>query len=156
MTAIATTAFEDIYGDDVNPIKITLPTDNMYRGKEMTAFGGLKSTEEIPQIDPYIYLGGDPNFDISQVNNVVEEDGALRENIAISIAENVCQLEKNIEELLSKLKMPMRNISSAVGEHRTTLIKAAKDVRYINTRSVVSTLFFAPAQQLIFNIESKL
>ncbi len=156
LSTIATTAFEDIYGASVKPIKVTLPMDNGYRGKEMAAFGGLKSKDDIPQIEPFIYLGGDPNLDISQLGNVLKEDGVLKEDVAASIAENVCQLEARIEKLLSKLKMSAKNIHSDRGVHRTTLINAAKDIRYINPKSVVSTLFFAPVRQIIFDIEDKL
>jgi hypothetical protein len=156
LSTIATTAFVDVYGEDIEKIKVTLPSDSGYKGKEMAAFGGLKSTEDIPQIEPFIYLGGDQDIDISQVSNVLDDNGMLRENVAISIAENACQMKTNIDKLLEKLKMPMKNISSKVEEHRTTLIKAAKDTKYISTRSVVSTLFFTPVQQIIFDIENKL
>lgn len=156
LSTIATTAFVDVYGEDIKKIKVTLPSDSGYKGKEMAAFGGLKSTEDIPQIEPFIYLGGDQDIDISQVSNVLDDNGMLRENVAVSIAENACQMKTNIDKLLEKLIMPMKNISSKVEEHRTTLIKAAKDPKYISTRSVVSTLFFTPVQQIIFDIENKL
>ena len=146
----------EIYGEDIKEIKVTLPSDSGYKGKEMAAFGGLKSTEDIPQIEPFIYLGGDQDIDISQVSNVLDDNGKLRENVAVSIAENAYQMKTNIDKLLDKLIMPMKNISSNVKEHRTTVIKAAKDPKYISTRSVVSTLFFTPVQQIIFDIENKL
>lgn len=156
LSTIATTAFEDVYGENIIPIKVTLPSNNGYKGKEMAAFGGLKSSEIIPQIEPYIYLGGDHSLDISQVSNVLDENGVLREQVANSVAENAYQLEANIVKLLDKLQLSMSKITSGEGVHRTTLINAAKDIRYISKRSVVSTLFFAPVQQFIFNIESKL
>ena len=154
LSIIATTAFKDAYDKNVNAIKVTLPSEVGYKGKEMAAYGGLKVGAAIPQVEPYIYLGGDAEIDTSHVDGIMN-DGVLNENVAISIANNICQMEKNLEALLKELKMPM-NIASNADVHRTTLIKAAQDEKYVNAQGIVSTLFFAPAQQLIFDIESKL
>ena len=158
LSTIATTAFKDIYGEDgVNKIKVTLPSANNLRGKEMTALGGLKyldSNQNIPNIEQYIYLGGDKDLDIKKVSNVVE-NGQLREEVADKIVDNVCVMEANIQRLLGDLQMRVPE-STDRGEHRTTLINAASSPRYMNQQSVVSTLFFAPVQQLIFDIEEKI
>ena len=156
LSTIATTAFNDVYDNcGINDIRVNLPSDFNRRGKEMTAYGGLEPVD-FPNVDPYIFAGlhnGDKNI---VMRAEVDED------VIASICKNVDQLQKNIKALLTRLRMPIGDIQDlTLGEIRTTLINARDEhqggSKYFDARQRnTSTLFFAPVQQLIFDIEKKI
>lgn len=160
LSQIATAAFRAVFEVAPDDIKVVLPQDNNFKGKEMTAVGGLGFNDE-QNVEPYIYLGGKIDFANEEfVNNVekVAPNGVLDESLVNSIADNVCSMEEHLLELFKEMKIKVSDFKSTQSEHRTTIKESIEhpDSNYKSDSEVATTFFFAPLRHMIFKIEEEI
>lgn len=166
---IAKAAFTSVYGECDDNIKVTLPSDLNFFGKEMTAIGGLKYNFSEPEkalLDDknFIYLGGKvANFNpnITEDVTLVKEGESLKEDVVNDICSNVLDMEAGLAKLFKTLKIKNNgDFFSSKEEHRTTLKEIVEDTSagnfYVNSTRVESTLFFVPVRQMIFKLEQNI
>lgn len=168
LSIIAKSAFEDVYGKCDRNIKVTLPEHLGFKGKEMTAIGGLKygyndESELLLNDKNIIYVGEclkDHNPSLSENKDMIIKDGVVSDSIADTICNNVKNMEAGLQRLLNLLKMDIGDFSSTIQEYRTTLKEIVEDKinskYYISSKRIESTLFFVPIQQMIFKIEENI
>ncbi len=164
---IAKAAFKDVYGLCDKEIKVTLPKELNFKGKEMTAMGGLKFNFDDPESailndKNFIYLGeclDKYNVETAGDKDLVMNDKVLAEPIVTTICDNVIQMEQGLTNLINALKLDVGNFFSAPEEYRTTLKEIVEDpthgALYISARKIESTLFFVPIRQMIFKLEQE-
>ena len=168
LSAIAKAAFETVYGECNKNIKVTLPEHLGFKGKEMTAIGGLKycydsDGETLLNDKNIIYVGeclSDYNESLSDNKEKIIKDNTLNESVVETICKNVKEMETSLIHLLDDLKMDIGNFSSTIEEYRTTLKDIVENKVYgrcyISSKKIESTLFFVPIQQMIFKIEENI
>lgn len=168
LSAIAKAAFEIVYGECNKNIKVTLPEYLGFKGKEMTAIGGLKycydsDGETLLNDKNIIYVGeclSDYNESLSDNKDMIIKDNTLNETVVETICKNVKEMETGLIHLLDDFKMDIGNFSSTIEEYRTTLKDIVENKVYgrcyISSKKIESTLFFVPIQQMIFKIEENI
>lgn len=165
LSDIAVTAFRDVYGVCDTRIKITLPKDLKFKGKEMTAIGGLKynpADEDSVILDNknFIYMGErlEKYESVTAENkDAVMKENAMVEDMVQSICENVFTMQSGLQNLLNQLNIDVGDFSSTMNEFRTTLKDIVEDHKhgkyYVGAKKIESTLFFVPIRQMIFKLE---
>lgn len=168
LSTIAKAAFETVYGEYNKNIKVTLPEHLGFKGKEMTAIGGLKycydsDGETLLNDKNIVYVGEcilDYNKSLSDNKDMIIKDNTLNESVIKTICKNIKEMESGLIHLLDNLKMDIGDFSSSIEEYRTTLKDIVENKeygrRYISSKKIESTLFFVPIQQMIFKIEENI
>lgn len=165
LSTIAVAAFEDVYGEQPNSIRVTLPDDAHFVGKEMTAYGGVRCCRMQRaiggEITNFIYLGAGVDIDnqkcLDRVDELVIKDLTLQEELVASICANVIAMQNGFKQLLNKLKYDCVGFESTEKECRTDLKETVEQLAsgklYVKGKHVYSTLFFIPVRHMIFKLE---
>ncbi|WP_290539803.1 hypothetical protein [Alistipes sp.] len=162
---IAVAAFGDVYGEQPASISVTLPDDGHFAGKEMTAYGGLRSRKMQyfieGEIENFIYLGARTDVDnqkcLDAVDELVIRNSTLQEELVNSICANVIAMQNGFKKLLNKFKCDCSGFESTEKEYRTDLKEVVEHLAsgklYVKGKRVYSTLFFIPVRHMIFKLE---
>ena len=165
LSDVAVAAFKDVYGECDRKIKVTLPKERGFKGKEMAAIGGLNynlGNEDQVIIDEknFIYLGEEIekyNAGNAEDRELVMSESGLVEPMVQTICENVMKMEAGLRNLLHQLRIDVGDFSSTLSEYRTTLKDIVEDrvqgKLYVSPKKIESTLFFVPIRQMIFKVE---